>query len=115
MDEINRLIEEEIQRRVNLEITTLLETISETFDIKLKTLLKLSVKNLEQQENVRCAGLTKSKTRCKNMAKKDGYCMVHQNMVQKPVRTVVKKVQSSTVIDESSVRGMMDCFTNGEI
>jgi hypothetical protein len=125
MEEINRLIEEEIERRTTERITCLLESISESFDISMKSLLKCTIKNIDEKVT-RCLGITKSKTRCKNTPKDNGYCKVHNDQYKPPVKSTSIVVKHNHTLpplykegcpacERKQVRELNDIFENGEI
>lgn len=99
MDEITRLIEEEVERRVaervaeevNRQLTTrmnsILEKISQTYDISMRQLLRdLAAIEPSPPGRTCCLGVTAKKTRCTRPGNNDGYCKIH--LKQKPVTRV---------------------------
>lgn len=81
MDRITEIIEEEIERRVNERVTKLLEYISDKWDISLALLTKNTLElSLETKIKVtQCTSVhKKTKKRCKNRAKDNGFCHLHQ-------------------------------------
>lgn len=79
MDRIAEIIEEEIDRRVNERINVLLEYISNHWDISLAQLTKDVPRALPTTSVTQCMSVhKKSKQRCKNRAKSNGFCHMHQ-------------------------------------
>ena len=72
--EILNLIEEEIRRRVQLQITTILELVSRLYEIPLERL----VKDTSGLECKFCKGILRSKKRCLKEPRENGYCGFHQ-------------------------------------
>lgn len=81
MDQILRLIEEEVEKRVN----KVLEKISQTYDISLRQLLR-DLATLDDVRQTTCLGITAKKCRCSRPGHYDGYCKIHRD--QKPARAV---------------------------
>lgn len=99
MEEITRLIEEEVNRRVTERVAeevshqltarmnSILEKISQTYDISMRQLLRdLSTIEPSSSGKTCCLGVTAKKTRCTRMGNSDGYCKIH--LKQKPVTRV---------------------------
>ena len=83
MEQINTLIEEEIERRVNAKIDGILSKISQTYDISLKQLLRDIETTVQLGGGTTCHGLTKSGKKCPRGVKDgSGYCKSHKD--QKP-------------------------------
>lgn len=79
MDRIKDIIEEEIETRVNERVTELLEYISDRWDISLALLMKEIPKALPKTAVTQCMSVhKKSKKRCRNRAKSNGFCHLHQ-------------------------------------
>ena len=125
MEEINKLIEEEIERRTTEHITCLLESISQTFDISMKSLLKCTIRTMDDKAT-RCMGITKNKTRCKNPPKDNGYCKVHNDQYKPPVKPSSTAIKHNHTLPplykegcpacmRNKVRDLDDVFKNGEI
>jgi Family of unknown function (DUF5763) len=72
--EILNLIEEEIRRRVQLQITTILEVVSRLYEIPLERL----VKDTSGLECKFCKGILRSKKRCLKEPRENGFCGFHQ-------------------------------------
>jgi len=80
MEQINQLVEDEINRRVNERIDGILSKISQTYDISMKQLLRDIETNVV---GTTCHGLTKSGKKCPRGVKDGtGYCKSHKD--QKP-------------------------------
>ena len=89
MEQIARLIEEEVERRVNERLTAALEKISQTYDISLRQLLRDTSSTTENTWNGKiCHGIIKSGQKCKRGVKDgSGYCVCHKD--QRPIPRVV--------------------------
>jgi hypothetical protein len=124
MNEINRLVEEEVQRRVNDTLAPLIEYISVTYDISLQQVMR-DLASIKTIEVTTCLGVSaKTKKRCKNKAKTDGYCHVHlhqaprqsspKHVTQKHTHTLPPFfMKGCPVCDKSkSFRDLADCFEN---
>jgi hypothetical protein len=96
--QIAKLIEEEVQRRVEERVTKVLEHISKTYDVSMKQLLK-DTSTLKVVDNT-CLGLTSKKTRCKLKQHQHGYCKHHQD--QRPIQRQLH--QSQSVSDMSNIK-----------
>ncbi len=92
--QIAKLIEEEVQRRVEERLTKVLEHISKTYDVSMKQLLK-DTSTLKVVDNT-CLGLTSKKTRCKLRQHQHGYCKHHQD--QRP-----RQIQQSVSVSDMSM------------
>lgn len=91
MEQINKLINQEIDKQVQARITTFIEHISRTYDISMKVLLRdltsaLEEKNEEVQPGfVQCLGVNQSnRKRCKFGAGPTGYCKKHRDQYRPP-------------------------------
>jgi hypothetical protein len=81
LSKIEALIEEEVQRRLNMH----LEKISQRYDISLKVLLD-DVDSPEvpvERKDDKCKGILANKKRCGHKAKNEGYCGKHQGQIPK--------------------------------
>ena len=89
MDQIARLIEEEVERRVTEKLTAALEKISQTYDISLRQLLRdVSTPGTQTWNGNVCHGIVKSGQKCKRGVKDgSGYCVCHKD--QRPVPRMV--------------------------
>jgi len=72
--QIIELIEEEVKRRVELEVTTKLAAISRLYEIPIMRLIKDTL----GVECKFCRGILKSKKRCLKEPRENGYCGFHQ-------------------------------------
>jgi len=82
MGNVEKMFEEEIERRVQERLNACLEKISRTYKLKLDRLVKDCMSEVGQTSSKMCCGLTKTKNRCRRDGKYDGYCKCH--MDQKP-------------------------------
>lgn len=123
LGQIEGLIAEEVQRRVDETLTPLLEYISRTYDISFKQLMEDAGKVSSGKTHV-CMGLSKkNKVRCKNRAKANGYCHMHQDQYKapKPRERELKHTHTlpplymagCPVCDrKNGLRDLVDCFDN---
>lgn len=82
MERIKDIIEEEIENRVNERVNELLEYISQRWDISLSLLTKDIPSALPKTQVTQCMNVhKKTKKRCKNRAKPNGFCHLHQSQV----------------------------------
>jgi hypothetical protein len=132
MNEITRLIEEEVERRVaervaeevNRQLTTrmnsILEKISQTYDISMRQLLRdLAAIEPSPAGRTCCLGVTAKKSRCTRPGNNDGYCKIHLKqkpvtrvppvMVAEPVTTVVEHTHT---LPPLFLRGCPACERN---
>ena len=65
---------EEISRQVNLKIRTVLDVVSQLYEIPIERL----VKDTRHIESNFCKGILRSKQRCLKIPKENGYCGFHQ-------------------------------------
>ena len=72
--QILELIEEEVRRRVQLELTNALAIVSRLYEIPIERL----VKDTAGIECNFCKGILRSKKRCLKIPKENGYCGFHQ-------------------------------------
>jgi hypothetical protein len=98
MEQILRLIEEEVEKRVN----KVLEKISQTYDISMRQLLRDVAAMPENTPQTRCLGLTAKKSRCTRPGHHDGYCKVHKD--QKPARVPPPPPATTTVTVHPAVQ-----------
>lgn len=68
------LIEEEVRRRVQLELTNTLAVVSRLYEIPIERLIK----DTAGIECAFCKGILRSKKRCLKIPKENGYCGFHQ-------------------------------------
>jgi len=81
--QITKLIEDEVQRRVAMGWTARLEIISKLYDIPLDQL----VRDTAQCQEKYCKGVLKCGRCCTKVPQSNGYCGFHQNQV--PAQKVV--------------------------
>lgn len=96
MEQIARLIEEEVERRVTERLTAALEKISQTYDISLRQLLRdIGTPGTSTWNGKVCHGTVKSGQKCKRGVKDgSGYCMCHKD--QRPIPRAVPPPPSRT-------------------
>ena len=87
---IVELIEDEVERRVGLRISKVLEHVSGTYDIPLEQLIRDSSKI----EFCFCKGVLKTKQRCLKKPQQNGYCKFHQNQVPVTVAQPIQRVDA---------------------
>lgn len=125
MDEIGKLIEEEVQRRVNDTLEPLLQYIAKTYDISLNQILR-DATVIKTVQITTCLGVSKkTKKRCKNKSQENGFCYIHQH--QAPRRPPSPKpppmkhthtlppfyLKGCPVCEKSNhLRDLVDCFEN---
>lgn len=80
--EIERLIEEEVNRRVNAKVTAIISYIASRWDISILQVSK-DVARFGEVKVEQCLGRGKAKNRCKNRAKENGFCHLHQSLAPK--------------------------------
>lgn len=88
--QILQLIEEEVSRRVGLQISETLKVISKAYDLPIDQLVK-------DTANIKCSfckGILKSKKRCLKEPKENGYCGFHQSQVPPPPPKHVERVKA---------------------
>ena len=100
MEHVLKILEEEVEKRVNERMTQMLEKISRTYDISMRQLLR-DVTSIDQAQSTTCRGVTAKGKQCRHAAKEDGYC--HQHVRQKPVRRVVVSQPPPIVPSQVSV------------
>lgn len=122
LGQIETLIEEEVQRRVDETLTPLLDYISRTYDISMKQLMD-DARTASPGKTQTCMGLSKkNQVRCKNRAKANGFCHMHQHQVPKKQKVCTEKhthtlppfyLKGCPVCDRGSVlKDLVDCFDN---
>lgn len=82
--QILELIEEEVRRRVQLELVNTLAVVSRLYEIPIERLIK----DTAGIECTFCKGILRSKKRCLKMPKDNGYCGFHRD--QAPGSTSVE-------------------------
>ena len=88
--QILQLIEEEVSRRVGLQISETLKVISKAYDLPIEQLVK-------DTANIKCSfckGILKSKKRCLKEPKENGYCGFHQSQVPPPPPKLMERVKA---------------------
>jgi hypothetical protein len=88
--QILQLIEEEVSRRVGLQISETLKIISKAYDLPIDQL----VKDTASIKCSFCKGILKSKKRCLKEPKENGYCGFHQSQVPPPPPKQVERVKA---------------------
>ena len=81
------LIEEEVARRVQLQLTNNLAVISRLYEIPIERL----VKDTAGLECTFCKGILKSKKRCLKEPRSNGYCGFHQKQAPPQLRELAHK------------------------
>lgn len=92
MDQIEQLIEEEIQRRLE----PLLRSISVEFEISYETLIRVIPEKFVEGSST-CMGVSKkTNKRCKKAPMKNGFCSLHQEQVplKKSMTETIKHTHS---------------------
>jgi len=111
MEQITRLIEEEVEKRVNERVNKMLERISQTYDISMRQLLRDLSTVVHQSGPVTCLGLTAKNTRCSRPGHHEGYCKIHKN--QKPVTRVEPPAQVTVVQTVAHTHTLPPLFMRG--
>jgi hypothetical protein len=88
--QILQLIEEEVSRRVGLQISETLKVISKAYDLPIDQL----VKDTAGIKCSFCKGILKSKKRCLKEPKENGYCGFHQSQVPPPPPKLMERVKA---------------------
>jgi len=88
--QILQLIEEEVSRRVGLQISETLKVISKAYDLPIDQL----VKDTAGIKCSFCKGILKSKKRCLKEPKENGYCGFHQSQVPPPPPRQIERVKA---------------------
>lgn len=110
MDRIKDIIEEEIEVRVNQRITQLLEFISDRWDISLAQLTKELPKALPTTQVTQCLSIhKKTKRRCKNRSKSNGFCHLHQDQYQKQVEEKKNVLEHTHTLPPFFLKGCPVC------
>lgn len=99
MDQITKLLEDEIEKRVNERLNVVLEKISRTYDISMRQLMR-DLDTMSDTPSTCCKGLTGKGKRCSRGAKVDGYC--HMHIKQKPVQRVARTPSSVATTSTST-------------
>jgi hypothetical protein len=108
MEQINQLVEDEINRRVNERIDGILSKISQTYDISMKQLLRDIETNVV---GTTCHGLTKTGKKCPRGVKDGtGYCKSHKD--QKP-HQFAKSASLSLVVQTAHTHTLPPMFLAG--
>lgn len=110
MDRIKEIFEEEVELRVNQRVNELLEYISQRWDISLVQLTRDIPKALPQMSVTQCMSVhKKTKKRCRNRAKDNGFCHLHQAQVQKSVSTVEVTEEHTHTLPPFFMKGCPVC------
>ena len=123
MNDIGKLIEEEVQRRVNDVLAPLLEYISSTYDISLQQVMRDASTCIPKVQITTCLGISKkTKKRCKNKATENGYCYIHSHQAPKKAEKPAMKhthtlppfyMKGCPVCEKANpFRDLADCFEN---
>ena len=88
--QILQLIEEEVNRRVGLKISKILQVVSKTYELPIDQL----VKDTAGIECTFCKGILTSKNRCLKKPKENGYCGFHQSQVPPPPPKLMARVKA---------------------
>jgi hypothetical protein len=83
MEHVLKILEDEVEKRVNERMSQMLEKISRTYDISMRQLLR-DVSVIDRTQSSTCRGVTAKGKQCRHAAKENGYC--HQHVKQKPVQ-----------------------------
>jgi hypothetical protein len=110
MDQIAKLVEEEVEKRVNERLKAVLEKISKTYDISLRQLVR-DLDTIAEAPSTCCKGLKKNGTRCSFMAKTDGYCNRHLD--QKPVLRIKRTPSVTTTMATAHTHTLPPLFLAG--
>jgi hypothetical protein len=118
MAQIELLINEEVERRVDAQLTPFLEYISGTYDISMKQLIQDL--HRARPTTSSCQGVAKKGRRCKNRAKDNGFCHMHQSQVPKRVEkrtehhthTLPPFYLKGCPVCDAPVRDLTDCLDN---
>ena len=94
IDELEKLINDEVERRMMTRMTKYAEKISLVHGIPIRLLLR-DIPTGDMGDTM-CQGLLKSGNRCSRKAKTDGFCMshIHQKKSVEPIRIVSEVVHN---------------------
>ena len=110
MDHISKIIEDEIDKRVNERLGLVLEKISRTYDISLRQLMR-DVSSMNDVPCTICKGLTAKGKRCSRTSTDGGYCHLHQR--QKPVQRAVTTMQQRVHVPTAHTHTLPPLFMAG--
>lgn len=93
-DELEKLINEEVERRMMTRMTKYAEKISLVHGIPIRLLLR-DIPGEDTGDTI-CQGLLKTGKRCSRRAKTDGFCLshIHQKKSVEPIRIVSEVVHN---------------------
>ena len=94
LNEIEKLVNEEVERRMMSRLTNYAESISVVHGIPLRLLLRDIPK--DDSANNMCKGLLKTGKRCSRRSKTDGFCLLHlhQKKSAEPIQIVSEVVHN---------------------
>lgn len=75
-DNIAKIIEEEVERRVNERVAPLLQYVSDRYNVRMKHLIKI----MDNVKYTHCMAVTKNGKMCQNKPKYNGYCHLHKGL-----------------------------------
>ena len=84
MEHVLKILEDEVEKRVNERMAQMLDKISRTYDISMRQLMRDVAVIDRDTPNSTCRGVTAKGKQCRHAAKESGYC--HQHIRQKPVQ-----------------------------
>jgi hypothetical protein len=103
---LTKLVDEEVEKRVNEKLTKYAEYVSKTYDISIKLLMRdmlnineLVIPNTEICKPGQCLGINMGGKRCKFKGKQAGYCSRH--VEQKPKAVIQIKSAPPSAIKNS--------------
>jgi len=119
LTQIEALIDEEVQRRIDARLNPMLEHISKLYDISYRQLL-MDVQLMGEPLTTGCQGIAKKGRKCRNNAKQNGFCHLHQSQVpKKPERRTEKHTHTlppfflkGCPVCEPPLKSLADCFDN---
>jgi Family of unknown function (DUF5763) len=105
---ITALINEEVNSRVNDQLTTIISHISKTYNINVDRLLK-DVSEVKT-DTTRCLGVKTDGSRCTRFARINGYCNMHKvQCPEKPQASPVKEVTHTHTLPPMFLAGCPAC------
>jgi len=109
MNEISTMIEEEVERRVNARLQAVIEHIANRWDISILQLTK-DISKFADAKCEQCLGYNKkTKKRCRNKAKNDGFCHAHKSQMPKPVPRIIQEEQHTHSMPPLYIKGCPVC------
>lgn len=107
--EIEKLIEEEVERRLNAKIEPLLQYISKEWDISPAMITRCLSSIVDVKISTCLAHSKRTHKRCRNSAKINGFCRIHQDQYKEVKKEIQETIEHTHTLPPFYLKGCPAC------